>query len=114
MFTPITITMTDTRADQTPAQGTITATLSETIQNSGTVIDPSPVVGTLNTQGQLKNSSGQPFILVANDDPGTLPAGTVYRFVLQLDGAPVDQFEAIIPHTAAAGTIDLSTLRPTL
>lgn len=110
-FTVITITASFDRPDGQPASGTVTATLSETIQNGTEVIDPTPIVGVLNSSGQLVNDSGlAPFTLVANDDPATTPAGSVYSFLVELDSAPVDDGSAVVPHTASAGTIDLSVL----
>jgi hypothetical protein len=114
-FTQITLTATFTRPDGSAAQGKVTATLSQAIQNGTAILDPTPVVGILNAAGALQNSSGvRPFTLEANDDPATLPQGSTYAFVVELDSAPVREFEAIVPHTASAGTIDLSALEPTL
>jgi hypothetical protein len=110
-FTQVTITGSFIRPDGQPAYGTVTATLSEPIANSGQQIDPTPVTGVL-VAGQLKDDTTElPFVLEANDDPGTTPAGSSYRFVIELDSAPVDEFAAIVPHTAPGATIDLEALR---
>lgn len=113
-FTNITITATEERPDGTPAQGSVTVTLSERITNSGVSVDPTPITGTLNTSGQLVNSSGHPFVVVANDDTGTTPAGSFYSFVVEFDNAPLDQFDAVVSHTAGGGTVDLSALWPSV
>jgi hypothetical protein len=111
-FTQITITASDVRADGTPAQGTVTATLSEQIQNGTAVIDPTPIAGTLNVEGDLVDASAKPFVLVATNDPATLPQGATYEFVIELDSAPLRSGSAIVPYNAAAGTVDLSVLVP--
>jgi hypothetical protein len=111
-LTTITITGTFTRPNGEPDQGTITATLSEVIQNGTTIIEPTPILGTLNTEGKLVNESLLPFTLVANNDTATEPAGSTYNFLVQLDNAPVRSFSAVVPHTAVEGKIDLSVLDP--
>lgn len=108
-FTPVTITGTITRADGTHAEGEFTATLSGTMTNGTTVIEPTPISGYLTAGGPV-NESGQPFVLDAVDDPGTTPTGRFYRFVLTLDNAPVDPFTAALTH--AQPTVDLSALIP--
>jgi hypothetical protein len=109
-LTPITITTTETRPNGEPAQGTITATLSEPITNGTTTIDPTPVLGELNEEGKLKAQSGASFTLVANDDTGTTPEGSEYTFLIEIDTAPVRSFKAIVPHTATEGKITLAEL----
>jgi hypothetical protein len=112
-FTTITITGSFTRPDGQPAQGTVTATLSEQLENGTAIIEPTPIAGVLNAAGQLKDSSGlQPFTVVANDDPATTPQGSEYQFVLELDSAPVKEFSAVVSHSAVGGTVDLSALDP--
>lgn len=111
-FTQITITATpDTPAGQ-PASGTLTATLSEPMQNATELIDPTPISGTF-VDGALKDDSGeQPFTLAANDDTGTTPAApsASYLFVLALDSAPLQQASAVISHLAPGGTVDLTSI----
>ena len=109
-FTLITITAAFTRPDGTPGQGTVTATLSEPMQNGSAVIEPTPIVGVLSQAGSLVNLSGLAFVLEANDDTATTPAGSEYSFLIEVDSAPVSEFSAVVPHAAAAGTIDLSVL----
>lgn len=111
-FTLITVTAAFLRPDGQPAQGTVTATLSERIQNGAQSIDPTPIVGVLNAAGDLAATSGRPFVLEASNDPATVPPGAVYRFVVALDSAPVTSFQAVVPYNAPAGTVDLSTLEP--
>ena len=109
-FTLVTITGDFVKPDGTPGQGTVTATLSEQMQNGAAVIEPTPVVGVLRQAGSLVNLSGLAFILEANDDPATTPVGSEYVFLIEVDSAPVSEFSAVVPHAAAAGTIDLSVL----
>jgi hypothetical protein len=108
-FTQVTITGTEERPSDEPASGTVTATLSEQIQNGTEIIEPTPVVGEL-VEGVLLDQAGEPFTLAANDDTGTTPTGSEYEFVLELDNAPVREFRAAVPHTAPEGKIDLTTL----
>ena len=109
-FTTVTITGSyETPAGQ-PAQGVITATLSEPIQNGTTQIDPTPIQGQI-VDGQVMDNSGElPFTLVANNDPATLPVGSSYQFTVELDNAPLQEFNAVVPYTAPSGTVDLSAL----
>lgn len=113
-LTPITITGTFVRADGTASQGTVTAVLTETIQNGVEIIEPTPLLGELNTEGKLKNQSQTAFVLYANDDAATKPQGSAYAFTLEIDNAPIHSFEAVVPHTAVEGKVDLSELEPTV
>lgn len=108
-FTPVTITGTITRPDGTNAEGSFTATLSGTMENGTTVIEPSPITGLLAASDPV-NTAGQPFVLEAVDDTGTTPTGRYYRFVFEVDNAPIDPFTAVLSHTTP--TIDLSALIP--
>jgi len=109
-FTTITITTTEIRPNGEPAQGTVTATLSEPITNGTTTIDPTPILAELNGEGKLKAQSGEAFTLVANDDTGTTPEGSEYTFLIEIADAPVRSFKAIVPHTATEGKITLAEL----
>lgn len=111
-FTTITITATETRPNGEPAQGTITATLSEPVTNGTTTIDPTPILGELNGEGKLKDQAGEAFTLVANDDTGTTPAGSEYSFLVEIADAPVRSFSAVVKHAATEGKVDLSELEP--
>jgi hypothetical protein len=108
-LTSITITATETAPSGGEATGTITATLSEQIQNATTTIEPEPILGEL-VGGKLLNQAHKAFTLYANDDAATSPAGTYYSFVVQVAGAPVREFTAIIKHTAAEGKVDITEL----
>lgn len=113
-FTPITITGGPfTRADTDAAEGRLTAILSEQMANGASVVNPTPIYGILNSAGMLKDDSGVDALqLEANDDVGTTPSAPTasYAFVLELDGAMVHAFEAVVPSAAVGGTIDLSEL----
>jgi hypothetical protein len=109
-LTSITITGTFTRENGEGAQGTVTATLSQTIQNGTTVIEPTPVVGELSSTGKLLNQAGAAFTLYANDDAATSPQGTSYSFLIEVDNAPVREFRAVVKHSAAEGKVDITEL----
>ena len=113
-LTAITVTGTFTRPDGTAMTGTGTATLSHRLVNGTTVIEPTPIPFMLSSTGTVVNLSGLPLVLDANDDAATAPVGSFYTFTLTLDDAPLDPFDVFIPHTAAGGTVDLSTLIPAL
>jgi lysophospholipase L1-like esterase len=108
-FTQIAITASINRPNGESASGTVTATLSEPISNGTEIIEPTPVVGEL-VEGQLLNQAGEPFTLAANNDLGTEPSGSQYRFVLALDSAPIREFTAVVPHTAPEGKVDITAL----
>jgi hypothetical protein len=110
-FTPITITGTFTKPDGSAASGTVTAILSMPLENGTAQVTPTPIVGILDASGALKDDSGlAPFVLEANDDTGTTPAGSTYEFLIELDSAPVRAFSAVVPH--ATSPIDITTLEP--
>jgi hypothetical protein len=109
-FTSITITSTELCPDGSPAAGTVTATLTQQMVNGSDVAEPTPVAGVYDDAGQLQSDTGvEPFVLLANDDPGTTP-GAMYRFTIEIDSAPVRTGIASVPHDAAGATIDLSVL----
>lgn len=116
-LTVITITGTFLGPDGQVAQGSITAELSKPIRNGTEEIEDTPISGQLNFEGELvayplTPGTDQPFRLVANDDVGTEPTGTHYRFTINLDNAPVRSFFATVSHTALGHTVDLSELEP--
>lgn len=113
-FTPITVTGTFKRPDGSPDSGTGTATLSHRLVNGTAIVEPEPVSLELSPTGTVVNTSGTAFILDAVDDTGTEPTGAYYTFVLEFDSAPIDPFTAVISHSAAGGTVDLSTMIPAL
>ena len=108
-FTLIEITATFETPEGEPAQGTVTATLLHRLTNGDTQINPTPVLGEL-IEGKLKLQDGEPFILPATDDTGTSPTGVGYYWSISLDNAPLESFEAPLPH--AGSPVDLSTLGP--
>lgn len=109
-LTTVTITGTFENEDGTPAQGSVTAVLSEQIQNGTLIVEPVPILGRLNAEGKLVNQAGAAFTLVANDDTGTEPKGSRYQFTVTLSNAPVRTFDAVVSHLAAGGKVDLSEL----
>lgn len=112
-LTRITITGKFTQPNGLPSSGTISAILSNTIQNGQEVVEPIRVEGVLNGSGHLvTRGTQQPFVLVANNDPETLPLGTGYIFQIKINNANVRQFTAIVPHNAVNGVIDITELTP--
>lgn len=94
-----------------PLTGKVTATLSEAIQNGTTIIEPEPIVGVLNDAGQLVANDGEsPYRLYANDDAATIPAGSRYSFLVEIESAPVREFQAVVGHITSP--IDLTALAP--
>jgi hypothetical protein len=61
-------------------------------------IQPNPISGVLNPSGQLVQQSGQPIILLANDDVGTTPASPSAAYVVQenINGSSVVEYSIII------------------
>jgi hypothetical protein len=118
MLTPVILTASFRKADGTYAGGYLIATLSEPIVNGTEEVDTTPLRGQLNAEGELVNMRGDPFILVANEDPGTEPVGTAYEITLQLDGEAVRSFWIKVPTPLPPGegeepkpaTIDLAEL----
>jgi hypothetical protein len=70
-----------------------------------------PVCGVI-LNGSLYAQDGQSaFTYPADNDVATSPVGRYTTFQIQIDGAPLDEFSAVVPYAASAGTIDLETLR---
>jgi len=108
-FTLITITGRFSDATDKPANGRLSATLSETMNSL--------------EKGGLNTASTQPIVtsiengklatlkLCANDDSDTLPQRTYYTFELFLFGVQeVFTFKAQVPHEATEGEIDYTEL----
>jgi hypothetical protein len=108
-FTFIEVTAFFQTPEGQPAQGTVAATLLHRLTNGDTQINPTPVLGEL-IEGHLKLQDGEPFIMPATDDTGTTPTGVGYLWSISLDNAPLESFEAPLPH--AVNPVDLSTLGP--
>jgi hypothetical protein len=109
-FTLITITGRFTREDGSPSQGTITAQLTEALHNETWLIDRVPTTGRLNDEGKLVNLAGEPFKLVATDDPATGPTEAAYQWTLEIDEAPARSFFAPLSHAAPELKVDISAL----
>lgn len=102
-FTMITVTRSYKTAAGRPAAGTVKFTPSNPMVNGPTVIS-APVVGTLDRAGLLS------LPVAANNDPATDPVGSYYTVVESLTGQSTRTYNVVVPYTAAAGTVDLSTL----
>jgi hypothetical protein len=93
------------------ASGTLCATRSGIMENGIDTIEPIPVCGVI-LNGTLHASDGQnPFVYDADNDTASSPVGLHTAFQIQLDGAPLDEFSAVVPYTAAGGTVDIEALR---
>lgn len=108
-FTTITVTSDVDNPDLSDASGTVCATLSGPMLNSGVQIDAQPICGVIQN-GELLTQGLQPFELAANDDTATTPEGTHYTFGITVDGAPYGEFDAVVSHTASGGTVTLAQL----
>lgn len=93
-FTLVTITGAFVNSDDSPASGTLCATLSASLSNDGIEQSQEPVCGLLDPTGSLIAQNGKPFTLCATDDAGTIPQGYFYIFTLNLDGQSVVEFNA--------------------
>lgn len=103
-FTLVTVTCTYQYQDETPASGTVSFTLSVPVANSGLLLSGREQTVTLDASGKIS------LVLPANDDPGTIPAGSSYLVKERIAGSPVRVYSIVIPHTAAS--LDLSTVAP--
>ena len=99
-FTPISVQATRRNPDGSPASGTISFSLNAEMLNGVESVQPFPILGVLNPDGQLVAQSGQPIVLLANDDPGTTPASPSASYVVQenIDGSSNVEYSVIIPH----------------
>lgn len=100
------VTVVGTFHDQTgsPASGTLTFTLTQPMQNGDVIVDPQPVVVTLDSSGHFST------VLLANDDSATTPVSVQYGVTETLAGAqPRDYFVVV---SQATSPVDLSTLMP--
>jgi hypothetical protein len=82
-----------------------------TTDGTTTTIEPEPVCGVI-LAGVLYAQDGQsPFTYYADNDQDSEPVGLHSTIAIQIDGAPLDEFDTVVPYTAEDGTIDLSALR---
>lgn len=105
-FTSVELTGQFQTAQQEPATGELTFTLTQAMGNSDIVIAPAPLTVALNTEGKITVT------LPANDDTGTSPQGVRYGVTEKIVGAQPRDYFILISHTAASGQVDLSTLMP--
>lgn len=109
-FTAITITGTFENPDGSLSSGTFCATPSASLTNGSANATAAPVCGVLNDSGAIVAQSGQPFVINATNDAGTLPEGEYYTFTLQLDGQDLIEFNAPLP-TVAGNTYTFAQLQ---
>jgi hypothetical protein len=110
-FTTITVTGSFRSEDGSEVTGSVTATLSCALENGGEIVQPVPSMAVIQA-GVLTGQSLEPWTLLANDDVGTVPAGSHYVFAVQVDGSPLVEFDAVVPSASVGGTVDLSVLEP--
>ena len=103
-FTSRTVTATYLNPDDSPATGSVTASLSATMANGADGVPCIPSTATLDGSGTAT------WTLLANDDSGTTPAGTFYSFDERIDGASIHVRSCVIPHAGYPATVDLLTL----
>lgn len=102
-FTNITVTGTFEGSNGAPLNGHVTATLSTAIQNGTTTIAPLRVVGKVEN-GHLS------MVLLANNDPETLPSGSYYTFRVELQGTSAYEFKAVVDHASPEAKVDITKL----
>lgn len=93
--------------------GTVCLTRSGVLENGTETIEPGPVCGIVLDGVLYAEDQQSPFTYFADDDTASEPDGLFTSFQIQIDGAPVDEFNAVVPHDAVGGMIDLITLRET-
>lgn len=106
-FTEITVTGTFKSPTGSAASGTVTFTLTRPMEQPGVgIVEPTPIVASLSA-GAISQ------VLYATDDTDTTEAGSVFYSVEeQIVGLPSRSYTINVPHSAADGTVDLSTLAP--
>lgn len=105
-FTSIVLTATYRNPDGSIPLGNVSFRLTAAMENGGVIAPAGPSTVALSSTGTLS------IALDANDDSGTLPSGVAYTVTEEV-GDSVREYNVIIPHAAAGGTIDLSVLTPT-
>ena len=103
-FSSSTITHNFVNADNTPASGSITATLTGRMTNGTTTIVPASITANLSGVGALSQA------LTSNLDPATVPQNTQWRIDMRILGAEEERFFIVVP--AGGATVDLGSLLP--
>lgn len=91
--------------------GQVVLTRSGVMENGTETIEPVPVLGYVLGGTLYAQDSQSPFTYEADNDPASEPPGLHTTISIQIDGAPLDEFDAVVPYDAAAGTIDINALR---
>jgi hypothetical protein len=128
MFTPITITGDLVNPDGSLASGAFRFQLSQQVNgiwvpcgmtdsSTGEVVSAAPIQ-TVWYQGKLlvspQGGGGyQPVVLLATDDPTTLPTGLEYVVTEQLTAGSLPAWNFVLPHATSGGTLNIGTVRPT-
>lgn len=103
-FTMVTVTGTYETQAGAAAAGSVTFTLTKSIQNGNVIINPEPVTVTLDGSGHFSTT------LAANDDTGTVPVDTQYGVTELITGAEPRDYFVTLSH--ATSPVDISTLMP--
>jgi hypothetical protein len=102
-FTPIRVTGSYKVPTGAGAVGTIHFALPVALVQPGTVVPAGSVDVAPDATGAFS------IILLANDDPSTVPAGTAYLVTESLGPVP-RTYSIVVPRASASGTVDISTL----
>ncbi len=115
-FTPIAITA--QFLDSTGAvikRGTVEFELTASMTQPGQKVSPHVIRGILDpATGNLKLDSGQVLSLLATDDIGTSPSGVTYTVTERISDSPVNTWQLSVPHNSPGGTLDLSSVAPSI
>lgn len=120
-LTPVTIVGLLINSDGSLATGGFTfqcmlAGVPVTIQDSGTgeIVVPGPIAAQVNNGNILANGpNNPPLVLIANDDPTTIPADTYYLVTEDLVAGGEDPWQLVVHHNAPGGVENIATQRPT-
>lgn len=125
-ITPITITWEVVNPDNaTPVSGGVMFQLVDgsnepvTILDSGSgeTVQPQPIPGIFVSGVLLAVANGgggyPPLVLLANDDPTTLPVGTTYLVTEQLAYGSLPPWNLTVHHSSPGATLAIPSQRPT-
>jgi hypothetical protein len=129
MLTPITITFATGAAPVVNADGSLAtggmiftlslagAPVSLEDSSTGETVLPTPIAAAVYQGHLLANPVGaggyRPLVLLANDDPTSLPVATYYNVHEALAAGNEVDWELVVHHDAAGATQSLAAQRPT-
>ena len=115
MLTPITVVFDAVNPDGTSAVGGFTFTLSSPLVDSSTneSVVPVPLTATVISNQLISTAAGNPpLVLLATDDPTTVPTGAYYLVKEDLSAGSLPPWKLYVPHTAPGGVLNLASQRP--